>query len=60
MPPYQAGSLVVYTQDWHPASTPHFQKDGGVWPTHCVQQSWGAQLHGALRVVEGPGGAQRH
>ncbi|MGH2727089.1 MAG: isochorismatase family protein, partial [Actinomycetota bacterium] len=24
-----AGSSVVYTQDWHPASTPHFAKDGG-------------------------------
>lgn len=51
---HQAGSLVVYTQDWHPPSTPHFQKDGGVWPTHCVQQSWGAQLHESLHVVDGP------
>lgn len=23
-----AGATVVYTQDWHPASTPHFAKDG--------------------------------
>lgn len=50
----QAGALVVYTQDWHPPSTPHFEKDGGVWPTHCVQDTWGAQLHEALRVVDGP------
>ncbi|MDQ3973224.1 MAG: isochorismatase family protein [Actinomycetota bacterium] len=50
----QAGALVVYTQDWHPESTPHFQKDGGVWPTHCVQDTWGAQLHEALQVVDGP------
>src|SRR3972149_2435871 len=27
-----AGALVVYTQDWHPESTPHFAKDGGGWP----------------------------
>ncbi|HEY7705322.1 MAG TPA: isochorismatase, partial [Acidimicrobiia bacterium] len=26
-----AGATVVYTQDWHPTSTPHFQKDGGIW-----------------------------
>src|SRR5450759_1021939 len=26
-----AGSPVFYTQDWHPESTPHFQKDGGIW-----------------------------
>lgn len=45
-----AGALVVYTQDWHPASTPHFKKDGGVWPVHCVAQSWGAQFHPELRV----------
>ncbi len=48
-----AGALVVYTQDWHPASTPHFEKDGGVWPVHCVGGTWGAELHPALRVVEG-------
>ena len=46
-----AGALVVYTQDWHPESTPHFEKDGGVWPVHCVKDTWGAQLHPDLRVV---------
>ena len=30
----EAGALVVATQDWHPASTPHFAKDGGIWPGH--------------------------
>jgi len=39
------GALVVATQDWHPASTPHFAKDGGVWPVHCVAGTWGAELH---------------
>jgi nicotinamidase/pyrazinamidase len=48
-----AGSLVVYTRDWHPESTPHFQKDGGVWPVHCVMNSWGAEFHPDLRV-DGP------
>ena len=47
------GGLVVYTQDWHPPSTPHFQKDGGIWPVHCVADTWGAALHPDLRVVEG-------
>ncbi len=45
------GALVVYTQDWHPGSTPHFQKDGGIWPVHCVQQTWGASFHPDLRVI---------
>ena len=40
-----AGGLVAFTQDWHPPSTPHFAKDGGPWPVHCVAGTWGAQLH---------------
>jgi len=40
-----AGALVVATQDWHPESTPHFAKDGGIWPVHCVAGTWGAELH---------------
>jgi nicotinamidase/pyrazinamidase len=48
-----AGSLVVCTQDWHPRHTPHFAKDGGVWPDHCVQDTWGAALHPALEVPDG-------
>ena len=46
-----AGALVVYTQDWHPPETPHFRSGGGVWPEHCVQHTWGAQLHPNLRVA---------
>lgn len=46
-----AGAPVLYTQDWHPPSTPHFEKDGGAWPTHCVGETWGARLHPALRVT---------
>ncbi|MFN2484255.1 MAG: isochorismatase family protein [Candidatus Limnocylindria bacterium] len=39
---------VVFTQDWHPEATPHFAKDGGIWPVHCVRETWGAELHPAL------------
>lgn len=46
-----AGALVVYTQDWHPETTPHFQKDGGIWPVHCVRDTWGAALHPGLLVA---------
>jgi nicotinamidase/pyrazinamidase len=44
------GAPIFYTQDWHPASTPHFAKDGGIWPVHCVQGTWGAEFHPDLRV----------
>lgn len=46
-----ADAAVIYTQDWHPASTPHFVKDGGIWPVHCVMATWGAAFHPALDVV---------
>jgi nicotinamidase/pyrazinamidase len=46
----QAGATVVYTQDWHPETTPHFAKDGGIWPVHCVQGTWGAEFHPQLEV----------
>jgi nicotinamidase/pyrazinamidase len=45
-----ASAMVVYTQDWHPETTPHFRKDGGIWPVHCVSDTWGAELHPALKV----------
>jgi nicotinamidase/pyrazinamidase len=56
-----AGALVVTTQDWHPADTPHFEKDGGTWPVHCVGGTWGAELAPGvpepdLRVRKGTGG----
>lgn len=47
----KAGAFVVYTQDWHPPSTPHFVTDGGTWPVHCVRGTWGAGLHPDLHVV---------
>ena len=46
-----AGAAVFYTQDWHPESTPHFEKDGGIWPVHCVQGTWGAELYPQLKVA---------
>ncbi|MDH5243914.1 MAG: isochorismatase family protein [Chloroflexota bacterium] len=57
------GATIVVTQDWHPATTPHFAKDGGIWPVHCVADTWGAELHpdvevpgDALRVRKGANG----
>jgi nicotinamidase/pyrazinamidase len=45
----QAGKApIIRTQDWHPESTPHFAKDGGIWPVHCVADAWGSQFHPGL------------
>jgi len=46
----EAGALIIYTQDWHPPSTPHFAKDGGIWPVHCVRDTWGAEFVPGLEV----------
>ena len=32
---------VVFTRDWHPEKTPHFDK----WPVHCVANTRGAKFH---------------
>ena len=46
----EAGAVRVYTLDWHPPDTPHFAKDGGPWPVHCVAGTWGAELVDGLDV----------
>ena len=48
------GAFVVCTQDWHPEHTPHFAKDGGIWPDHCIADTWGAELHPALEAGDAP------
>jgi nicotinamidase/pyrazinamidase len=48
----EQGAAVVLTQDWHPETTPHFAKDGGIWPVHCLAGTWGAELHPALDAMD--------
>ncbi len=49
---HHGGALIVYTQDWHPQHTPHFDQDGGTWPVHCVAETWGAILHANLDEID--------
>ena len=37
---------VVFTRDWHPEKTPHFDK----WPVHCVANTRGAKFHEDLNI----------
>lgn len=37
---------VVFTRDWHPEKTPHFDK----WPVHCVANTIGAEFHKDLNI----------
>jgi nicotinamidase/pyrazinamidase len=47
-----AGAFVIATQDWHPEHTPHFVPDGGIWPVHCVRDTWGAAFRDDLELGE--------
>lgn len=45
-----AGAPVIYTADWHPAETPHFEQ----WPVHCVGGTAGAELMPDLPPTDYP------
>jgi len=36
--------FIIATKDWHPADHCSFVDQGGPWPPHCVQNTWGAEL----------------
>jgi len=44
------GAVVLTTQDWHPTDHISFKEQGGSLPSHCVQDTGGAQLHPALEL----------
>lgn len=47
-----AGSLVLASRDWHPKQHVSFQKQGGPWPEHCVQDTEGAKFHPDLQLPQ--------
>jgi nicotinamidase/pyrazinamidase len=49
----KAGTVIVYTQDWHPATHSSFKQNGGPWPVHCVAENAGAGLKSPLCVQMG-------
>jgi nicotinamidase/pyrazinamidase len=49
----EAGLPIFATRDWHPPITTHFKIYGGQWPVHCVQGTFGAELHVALKLAGG-------
>ena len=44
--------LVVFTRDWHPANHCSFKEYGGIWPSHCVAETKGAEFHKDIFVPE--------
>lgn len=47
---FQKALPIFASRDWHPEETKHFKKFGGIWPTHCVQNTKGAQFHSLLKL----------
>lgn len=43
-------SIIITTQDWHPANHSQFLP-AGQWPSHCVQETEGADIVKELRDV---------
>lgn len=35
---------VILTRDWHNVYDHSFKQNGGIWPTHCVAGTWGAEV----------------
>lgn len=35
---------VILTRDWHKLNDASFINNGGTWPIHCVEGSWGANI----------------
>ena len=40
---------IFVTQDWHPTNHCSFKDNGGTWPTHCVENSHGAEINPILK-----------
>lgn len=41
-------SIIAVTQDWHPKDHCSFEDYGGIWPSHCVQNTTGALIYPPL------------
>lgn len=44
-----AQASVILTRDWHPAYHCSFSAQGGPWPDHCVENTYGAQISSAYK-----------
>ena len=40
--------ITVATVDWHPVDHCSFKENGGIWPPHCLQHSYGAAIYEPL------------
>ena len=46
----EAGAQIYATRDWHPPKHISFKSFGGIWPSHCIQGSDGAEFHPDVKL----------
>ena len=44
------GDSIFVSRDWHPVDSKHFVEYGGIWPTHCIAGTHGAEFHRDLEL----------
>lgn len=45
---------TFYTADFHPKDHMSFSSEGGVWPSHCVENTFGSEIHEAFENSRNP------
>lgn len=45
---------VRYSADWHSTKNKSFIDNGGIWPSHCVQYTKGAEIHEIFQDLKDP------
>ncbi len=49
----ETGAYIYATRDWHPSNHVSFKSQSGPWPSHCVQNTEGAEFHKDLLLPIG-------
>lgn len=48
----EVGIPIFASRDWHPVDHTSFDRQGGPWPRHCVQDTEGARFHPDLKLPD--------
>lgn len=46
----EAGIPIIASRDWHPVNHISFKTQGGPWPSHCVQNTKGAEFNSEVQL----------
>ena len=49
---HNASLMIIASRDWHPPNHCSFKENGGIWPTHCVAGTKGAEFPLSLKLPD--------